>query len=325
MKKLLNLALFCAGVAGLAPLPAAAQEPFASSPITIVVPFSPGGATDTTARLLAKKMAEESGYQFIVENKPGAGGGIAAQYIARAKPDGHSLLFATTNTNGINSYIYPNLSYDAVDSFTPVGFVAENVVVLLANSSFPANNLADALTELKAHPGQYSYASPGVGTVHQAAMELLKHKEGLDVLHIPYKGAGPAMIDLVAGTVPLMMGGIAPALPFIASGKVKVLAVANDRRFKNVPADVQYFSDVAPGTAVSSWMGLLAPKGTPSADISKLSDALRKALASKELTDALEQQGMQSEYMSPDQFGKLIADGMVFWKTAAQTIKLEQN
>ncbi|OWT61975.1 Bug family tripartite tricarboxylate transporter substrate binding protein [Candidimonas nitroreducens] len=322
-KSLAVLALFGLGIAACAP--AVASKPYPNGPISIVVPFAPGGATDTTARLLAKELARDTGYNFIVENKAGAGGGIAASYVARARPDGQTLLFGTTSTNGINTYIYPKLPYDAVKSFAPVGFVAENVVVLLGNASFPANNLTETVELLRKNPGKYAYASPGVGTVHNLAMELLKHSLGLDVRHIPYKGAGPAMVDLVSGTVPLMMGGIAPALPFVKSGKIKVLGVANDRHFNDLPAGIQYFSDVAPKDAVSSWMGLLAPAGTPADRIEVLSAALKKALASKTLQQTLEQQGMHAAYMTPQQFGTLITQGMSFWKSAAQVAGIENH
>jgi len=325
MKTALYSALFCCSLQGVAMTAASAQESYPEGPVTIVVPFSPGGATDTTARLLAEQMSKDSGYRFIVENKPGAGGSIAAGYVARSKPDGYTILFGTSNTNGINSYIYPDLPYDAIESFSPVGFVAENVVVLLANSSFPADTLGDAIQTLKADPGKYSYGSPSVGTVHHLAMELLSESEGLDVLHVPYKGAGPAMVDLVAGNIPLMVGGIAPAAPFIESGKIKLLGVANDRRFKGLPENIQYFSDVSPNNAVSSWMGLLAPKGTPQNHINALSEVLKKALNSSDLTQKLEQQGMQSEYMSPEDFSRHISNGMEFWKSAVKAASLEQN
>lgn len=322
-KTLAMLAMLGLGVAACTS--AVAAKPYPNGPISIVVPFAPGGATDTTARLLAKQMERETGYNFIVENKAGAGGSIAAGYVARARPDGQTLLFGTTNTNGINTYIYPKLPYDAVKSFAPVGFVAENVVVLLGNASFPADNLKETIEVLRQNPGKYAYASPGVGTAHNLAMELLKHALNLDVRHIPYKGAGPAMVDLVSGTVPLMMGGIAPALPFVKAGKIKVLGVANNRRFKNLPAGVQYFSDVAPQASVSSWMGLLAPAGTPADRVELLSAALKKALASKTLQQTLEQQGMQTAFMTPQQFGTLISQGMPFWKSAVQVAGAESH
>src|SRR5690606_24626113 len=261
---------------------------------------------------------------LIVENKGGAGGGIAASQVARAAPDGYTVLFGTSNTNGINSFIY-KLNYDPVKSFEPVGLVAENVVVLLANASFPADTLEQAIALIKKSPDEYSYASPGLGTVHNLSMELLKKAEGLDLMHVPYKGAGPAMIDLVAGTVPLMIGGIAPAKSFIASGKVKVLAVANERKFEGLPANVQYFSDVVPQAAVSSWMGLFMPAGTPPDRAETLSKALQKALQSPKLQEALQVQGMQAEYMSPKEFSDKVGSDMDFWKQAVETTGIESH
>jgi len=321
MSRLLSSLLF-ACVATLAAGCASAQGSYPDRPISIIVPFAPGGATDTTARMLADQISQETGYQIIVENKGGAGGGIAASQVARAAPDGYTVLFGTSNTNGINSYIY-KLNYDAVKSFEPVGLVAENVVVLLANASFPADTLEQALALIRKSPGTYSYASPGLGTVHNLSVELLKKAQGLDLMHVPYKGAGPAMIDLVAGTVPLMIGGIAPARPFIASGKVKVLAIANDRKFSSIPADVQYFSGVAPDAAVSSWMGLFMPAGTPHDRVQTLSEALGKALSSPKLRQALEAQGMQAEYLDPKAFADKVGSGMDFWKKAVETAGLE--
>jgi tripartite-type tricarboxylate transporter receptor subunit TctC len=326
MKKLLGILTACLlGVVG--PYPVLAQASFPERPITIVVPYAPGGASDTTARMVASEMANQTGYDIIVENRPGAGGSIAASQVARAKPDGYTLLLAATNTNGINTYMYPDLTYDAVKSFAPVGLAVENVVVLLANTSFPAGTLTEAIEAIRKDPGKYSYASPGVGTVHHLSIELLKKAKGLELLHVPYKGAGPAMIDLVAGTVPLMVGGIAPAKPFIESGKVKVLGVANDRKFDNLPEKVQYFSEVAPTAAVSSWLGLVAPARTPEDRIARLSDALKKALDSTSLQQALEAQGMQTEFMAPKAFGAHIEKGMPFWESAvdAAGIGYKQN
>lgn len=309
--------LLCSCVAVLMAGPVSAQGSYPDRPISMIVPFAPGGATDTTARMLADQISQETGYQIIVENKAGAGGGIAASQVARAEPDGYTVLFGTSNTNGINSSIY-KLNYDAVKSFEPVGQVAENVVVLLAHASFPADTLEQALALIRESPDEYSYASPGLGTVHNLSMELLKKTEGLALMHVPYKGAGPAMIDLVAGTVPLMIGGIAPAKPFIESRKVKILAVANDRKFKNLPENVQYFSDLAPEAAVSSWMGLFMPAGTPPDRVQTLSEALRKALQGPGLQASLEAQGMQTEYIGPKEFQDKVSSGMDFWKKAVE-------
>lgn len=318
MKKLFATLAMGIGFAACALAPTYAQGKFPSGPITIVVPFAPGGASDITARRVAEQMSKETGYNIIVENKAGAAGNIAASYVARARSDGQTLLFATTNTNGINTHMYPDIMYDAITSFEPVGFIAENVVVLMAGKSFPADNLEQAIAEIRQHPDKYSYASPGVGTVHHLSVELLKKSQDLSLLHVPYKGAGPAMVDLVAGVVPLMIGGIAPAKPFLESGQIKVLGVANDRRFESLPEGVQYFSEIDPDVRISSWMGLLAPANTPADRIEVLSEALKKALASEELQESLKSLGMQAEFMTPESFGKLVADGLPFWKEAVE-------
>ncbi|CAB5513622.1 hypothetical protein LMG26857_02902 [Achromobacter anxifer] len=300
------------GIAGAAQ----AADAYPARPVQIVVPFSPGGAVDVLSRQLAQRL-EPRGYTMVVENKPGAGGNIAASMVARAAPDGYTLLMGTTNTHGINSVLYASLPYDPVRDFAPVGLVADNVVVLLANADFPAKTLADAVSLIKANPGKYTYGSPGLGTVHQLAMEQLKHAAGLDVVHAPYKGAAPAMADLVAGHVPLMIGGIAPAIPFLASGKVKVLGVANIEKYAALP-DVPLFSDVAPGVGVRSWIGLFAPAGTPPAVVQKLNADLRAVLTDPSFEQVLQPLGMVPIYMTPEAFGDMVKRDMPAWRSAVE-------
>lgn len=295
---------------------AAAAGAYPARPVQIVVPFSPGGAVDVLARQLAQRL-EPRGYTLVVENKPGAGGNIAASMVARAAPDGYTLLMGTTNTHGINSALYASLPYDPVRDFSPVGLVADNVVVLLANADFPAKTLAEAVSLIKANPGKYTYGSPGLGTVHQLAMEQLKHAAGLDVVHAPYTGAAPAMADLVAGHVPLMIGGIAPAIPFLASGKVKVLGVANTEKYAALP-DVPLFSDVVAGVAVRSWIGLFAPAGTPPAVVKKLSADLQAVLTDRAFEQALQPLGMVPIYMTPESFGDMVKRDMPAWRSAVE-------
>lgn len=312
-----RLAAFAACMAGvLAAGSASAADAYPARPVQIVVPFSPGGAVDVLTRQLAQRL-EPRGYTVVVENKPGAGGNIAASLVARAAPDGYTLLMGTTNTHGINSALYPAMPYDPVKDFAPVGMVAENVVVLLGNASFPVGTLAEAVDEMKRHPGKYTYASPGLGTVHQLAMEQLKRATGLDVVHAPYKGAGPAMSDLVAGHVPLMIGGIAPALPFMASGQVKVLGVANATRYPALP-DTPLFSDVAPGVSVQSWIGLFAPAGTPAPVIERLGSDLRAVLQDPAFVATLQPLGMAPRVMMPQDFGAMVRDDLPKWRDAVQ-------
>jgi tripartite-type tricarboxylate transporter receptor subunit TctC len=293
-----------------------AADAYPARPLQLIVPFSPGGAVDVLARQLAQRM-QARGYTVVIENKPGAGGNIAASLVARANPDGYTLLMGTTNTHGINSALYPTMPYDPVKDFAPIGMVAENVVVLLANQSFPARTLQEAVEVLRKNPGKYTYASPGVGTVHQLAMEQLKHAAGLDVVHAAYKGAGPAMSDLVAGHVPLMIGGIAPALPFLSDGRVRVLGVANPEPYPALP-DTPLFSDVAPGVSVQSWIGLFAPAGTPAPVIERLSADLRAVLQNPEFTAALKPLGMAPRPMTPQAFGDMVRNDMPKWNAAVK-------
>ncbi|CAB3645281.1 Argininosuccinate lyase [Achromobacter spanius] len=313
MKKTLAAMAACTALASPS---AYAADTYPARPVQVVVPFSPGGAVDVLTRQLAQRL-QARGYTMVIENKPGAGGNIAASLVARANPDGYTLLMGTTNTHGINSALYPTMPYDPVKDFAPVGMVAENVVVLLANQSFPARNLSDAVTVLKQNPGKYTYASPGVGTVHQLAMEQLKHAAGLDVVHAAYKGAGPAMSDLVAGHVPLMIGGIAPALPFLSDGRVRVLGVANPERYPALP-DTPLFSEVAPGVSVQSWIGLFAPAGTPAPVIERLSADLRAVLQNPEFTAALQPLGMAPRPMTPQAFGDMVRNDMPKWNAAVK-------
>jgi len=298
---------------------AAAAQPaaFPSRPVRIVVPFAPGGAVDLMTRQLARAVSEQQGYAFIVENKPGASGLIASEAVAKSAPDGYTLLMATSNTHGVNAALFKQLPYDPVKDFTPVAMVADNVVVLLAHRSFPATTFQEAVALIRSTPGKYSYASPGSGTVHHMGMELLKAAAHLDLVHVGYKGAGPAMADLAAGHVPLMMGGIAPAAPFIKSGTVRVLAVANSGPFPTLPG-VPLFKDVAQEVSVTSWMGLAAPAGTPAAVVDRINADVRKALEAPGFAHAMVEMGMMPRPMSPADMGRLIAADLPKWKRAVQ-------
>lgn len=309
----------CAAIAAcitLASPGAHSADAYPARPVQLIVPFSPGGAVDVLARQLAQRM-QAQGYTIVIENKPGAGGNIAASQVARASPDGYTLLMGTTNTHGINSALYPTMPYDPIKDFAPVGMVAENVVVLLANQSFPAKTLQEAVDVLRKNPGKYTYASPGVGTVHQLAMEQLKQAANLDVVHAAYKGAGPAMSDLVAGHVPLMIGGIAPALPFLSGGRVRILGVANTERYPTLP-DVPLFSEVAPGVSVRSWIGLFAPAGTAAPVVERLSADLRAVLQDPGFAATLQPLGMAPRPITPQAFGDMVRDDMPKWSAAVK-------
>ncbi len=288
--------------------------------INVIVPYAPGGAVDALTRLLARQLAADTGTNFVVENKPGAAGAIAAAQVARARPDGHTVLMGTTNTHGINSRINASLQYDPIADFKAIADVAENIVILAANKDFPATTLAQAIALMKQSPGKYSYGSPGVGSVHQLAMEQLKDKLGLDIVHVAYKGAGPAMADTVAGNIPLVMAGIAPALPFLQDKRIKVLGIANPKgeMYAGVRgiSGVQYFSDIQADASVQSWIGMFAPAGTDDAIVSQLHDAIQKVLTSRRFGDALAPLGMVPSPDTREAFASKVRQNVSFWEKA---------
>lgn len=288
--------------------------------ITVVVPYAPGGAVDVLTRLLAKHMSSDEGINIVVENKPGAAGSIAAMQVTRSKPDGRTLIMGTSNTHGVNSFVISGLKYDPIKDFTPVADVAENIVILAANKNFPANTLSEAVEMIRQSPGKYSFGSPGIGSVHALAMELFARKLGLDIAHAAYKGAGPAMTDVVAGTIPLVMAGVAPAKPFLESGRVKILGVANpkDEMFKDLPeiANVQYFSDIQKDTSVQSWIGLFAPAGLEPQLADSLHAAVEKVLKSDDFAKALAPLGMAPNISTRSGFAQKVAQNVQTWKTA---------
>ncbi|MSQ73885.1 MAG: tripartite tricarboxylate transporter substrate binding protein [Betaproteobacteria bacterium] len=290
---------------------------FPERPIVIVVPFAAGGGSDSMTRAIARRMATDTGYSFVVENRPGAGGNIAAVAVAKSKPDGYTLVLASPGTHGINTYLYRNAGFDPIADFTPIGLMGNSAMVMFAHASLPASNLKELLELVKKQPGKYAYGSPGAGTQHHLGVEQLKLKAGLDMPHVPYKGAGPAMTDLVAGHIPLMIGGFGPAASYVAQGRIKVIAAANSKRLSSA-SDVPLFGETVPGVGVGSWVGLAAPAGTPADAVRILSEALAKALGNEELKQSMQKLGVDLEYQPPAVFGRMIAAELSVWKEAVE-------
>lgn len=289
------------------------------TPISIIVPFTPGGAPDSVARLIAKQLEENTGSHVIVENRPGAAGAIGAGYVARAAPDGRTLLMGSTNT-GLATIVNDKLQYDVLRDFAPVADAAENIVIMAANRDFPANNLTEAVELLRKNPGKYSYGSPGVGTLQHLALALLLDKLKLNVVHVPYKGASPAMAETAGGIVPLVGGGIAPALPFLKDGSIKILGIANSNNgmFSDIPEvkGVQYFQEVQKDSAVRSWIGLFAPAGVDDDVLDALHDAVNKVVASETFRKQLQALSMVPNVSSREEFARKVEQDFNFWKNA---------
>jgi tripartite-type tricarboxylate transporter receptor subunit TctC len=261
---------------GLTASSAGAQAAYPAQTIRLVVPYAPGGGSDFTGRLVAQKLQELGGYTLIVDNKPGAAGMLGTEIVARAPADGYTLLYADV-AHGINPAVYSKARYDAVKSFVPITLVGASPQVLVAHPSFPANSLKELLAMPRDQLQKIAVGTPGQGSGPHLTYEMLRAKVGFDLVHVPYKGGGPALNDAINGQIPLVMNAMAPVMPHLESGKLKALAIATAERHPRLP-DVQTYAESAPGVVVSNWYGFLAPAGTPPEVTNKLSGDISRVL-----------------------------------------------
>jgi len=301
-----------------------AQGAWPTRPVRIVVPFTPGGTTDILARALAPELGKAFGQTFIVENKAGAGGNLGADVVAKAPADGYTLLMGTVGTQSINPSLYPKMSYDAAKDFAPITLVAGVPNVLVMN---PAKAAAAGITDVRsliayarAHPGKLNMASSGNGTSIHLAGELFKSMTGTYMVHFPYRGSGPALLDLIGGTMDLMFDNLPSALPQIKAGKLIALAVTSSARSAALP-DVPTVAEAGPvkGFEASSWFGLLAPAGTPAEIVNRVQQESAKALGSPALKERLLSQGALPGGMAPADFGRFIAAETTKWAAVVKT------
>ncbi|MFL6663673.1 MAG: tripartite tricarboxylate transporter substrate binding protein, partial [Rhizobacter sp.] len=315
---LLALAAWCAasGLPHAAWAQAAGAWP--NRPVRIVVPFTPGGTTDILARALAPELSRAFGQQFIVDNKPGAGGNLGAAEVAKSAPDGYTLLMGTVGTHGINQSLYPKLPYDPIKDFAPITLVAGVPNVLVMNpakaQALHIDSVPDLIRYAKANPGKLNMASSGNGTSIHLSGELFKTMTGTFMVHFPYKGSGPALLDLIGGTMDLMFDNLPSALPQIKGGKLKALAVTSAQRSAVLP-DLPTIAEAGPlpGFDASSWFGLLAPAGTPVDIVNRVQQETAKALATPALKERLQSQGAIPSGMTPAQFAAYIAAETKKW------------
>jgi tripartite-type tricarboxylate transporter receptor subunit TctC len=311
MKRLIVAAL-AAGMA-LCALTASAQAPYPNRPVRIVVPFAAGGTTDILARALAQKLTEALGQSFIVDNRPGAGGNIGAELVAKSAPDGYTLLMGTVGTHAINPSLYKVMPYDHVKDFAPVVLVAGVPNVLEVNPSVPVQTVAELIAYAKANPNKLNFASSGSGTSIHLSAELFKSMTGVQMQHVPYKGSAPALQDLVGGQVQLMFDNLPSSLALIKAGKLRPLAVTSTTRAAVLP-DVPTVAEAGvPGFEASSWFGLLAPAGTPPAIIAKLNAEANRWLSSPDAKEKLLAQGANAAGGSPEDFARHIAAETIKW------------
>jgi len=295
-------------------MPAMAQPGFPDKPIMLVVPFPPGGPTDAMARTLAAEMKNRLGQPVIVENRAGAGGNIGADYVARAAADGQTLLFGTSGPLAINASLYRKISYDPIKSFAPVIQIGHLPNILVVHPSVPAKDVKELIAYAKAQPGKLSYASSGNGASSHLAGVLFNEKAGVDLQHIPYKGTGPALNDLLGGQVSASFTDVLTALPYVKTGKLRALGIATITRSQALPELPTIAEQGVPGYDVSVFFGVVAPAGTPLERIAKLNQAFVEVLASPKVKELFAVQGLESAPdHTPAQLAKFIAAQKASW------------
>ena len=306
---IIALAAFAAATAAVNAQTAA----WPSKPIKWIVPFAPGGTTDILARTVGEKLTIALGQPVVVENKPGAGGGVGAEFTARSAPDGYTIMGGTISTHAINASLYSKLPYDPVKDFAAITLIARVPNLLVVNPSIPANNVAELIALLKANPGKYTFASSGNGTSQHLSGELFKTMAGVDMQHIPYKGSPPALQDVVGGQVSMTFDNITTALPLARSGKLRPLAVTTARRSAVAPEVPTLGEAGLPGFEVGSWQGVFAPAGTPPDVVKRLNNEIVKILNLPEIREKLAALGAEPVGNSQEEFSAMVKAEVVKW------------
>ena len=296
----------------LASFSAVAQDKYPSKPVTVIVPQAPGGANDAIARIVAQKLTEALGQQFIVDNKPGAGGNIGTANAAKARNDGYTLMLTVNSAHVINPSLYKSTGVDPIKDCEPISPVATAGYVLVANNAFPPKTVAEFIATAKAAPGKYTIASAGNGTLNHLIGEMLGKAAGVELIHVPYKGASAAVTDLVGGQVQVSVQSLPSSISFIKSGKLKVLGVVNEKRVSALP-DTPTIGETIKGFGSTPWYGLFAPAGTSKATVAQLQAALSKVLDAQDTKDKLAVVGCEPFKSTPEQFAALIKDDLPKW------------
>ena len=309
----------CAVVLWAAAPSAFAQAKYPQKPITLVVPTAPGGTTDFTARLISDALGKALGQPVIVDNKPGASGNIGNQVVARAKPDGYTLLVAYSGYQVANPHLFKEAGWDPIKDFTPVAMLTRAPQVIAASPKLPADNVRELIAYAKANPGKLNYASSGNGSIQHIAGELFKQITGTSITHVPYRGAGPAVQDLMGGNVDLLMTTPAAVTSYVQAGKLKALAVTSSRRLTSLP-NVPTTSEAGlKGFELDSWFALYAPAGTPPEIVQQLNQQVNKILQSPEIVKRAEDSGTAVETMTPQQLADFTRSELDRWGKVIKT------
>lgn len=286
---------------------AAAQAVYPAKPVRLVVPFATGGVTDTSGRLIAEHLSRRLGQQVIVDNKPGASGNIGTQMVAAAEPDGYTLLLGFDGTLVINPHVFPKVGFDTLKDFAPVGKIGDAILILVSHPGVPAKNLKDVIALSKSQSGGLSYGTSGTGGTPHIAGELLKQRTGANLTHIPYKGGGQAMTDLLGGTIPLVYTAVAGAVSHVKAGKLHAVAVSSAQRAPSLPDVPTFIESGVTDFDINSWVGLLAPAKTPRAVVDKLNTELNAVLNDPVVRERLNTLGISASPGGPERFGRDMA------------------
>jgi tripartite-type tricarboxylate transporter receptor subunit TctC len=296
-------------------------DDYPNKPIKLIVPFAPGGSVDIVGRIVAQQLGQELGQSIVVENRAGAAGNIGFEALARSKPDGYTLGMASS-TMAVNVSLYRTIPFDPLKDFAPISLIALQPNVLLVNPSLPVKSVAELIAYAKANPGKLNFASSGIGASQHLAAELFKARTGVDMIHVPYKGGGPAMADLVAGRVEVMFETIPSSMSYVQSGQLRALAVTVDERSKQLP-DVPTMAEAGVKDYLSrGWLGMMAPAGTPPAIVDKLAGALHKTIATPAVTKRLTELGLEIKTSTPAQFSAFIANEVKDFRTLITDAKI---
>jgi len=313
LKRLLACVLLLSGI-----LPAHANE-YPTRPVTLVLAFAPGGPSDVLARIVARKMEQVLGQPVVIDNRPGAGGNIAAEFVAHAAPDGYTILLATNGILATNAALYKKLNYDPEKDFAPISLVATQANALVVHPALPAHSLSELIALAREKPGKLNFSSGGFGTASHLTGELFKAEARIDIVHVPYKGAGPALQDVIAGHVEMMFAAVAASMAQIQDGKVRALAVTTRKRTETLPNVATIAELGISGFDSASWHGLVAPAGTPNEVIAKLTRATAAALADASVRKSLTKLGIDIEGSSPQEFDAYIRAEIPKWTSVVKT------
>jgi len=301
---------------------AAVAQDYPTRPIHMIVPYPPGGGTDIVARVITEPLGQALGQPIVIDNRGGAAGNVGTEAAARATPDGYTMLF-TLSSHTINPKLYAKLPFDVEKDFVPIGLAANIPQILVANPSLPVNNVQELIAYAKANPGKLNFASVGTGSPGHIAGELFKLKTGVDIVHVPYKGGGPAVTDTLGGQVQLLFVSMPAAWQFVKAGRLKAFAVTSDKRSVVAP-DIPTLAEAGvPDCVVNSWYGALVPAKTPPAAVAKLAAALAKVVQSSDVKERLLLQGAEATTSTPQEFDALIRDELAKWDYVIRAAKIK--